>query len=71
MELVYTSHATERMAERGITADEVEQAIGSPDIQTALASRIIVVKYLQGRRLEVVTARENNKIIIITAYYAS
>lgn len=59
------------MAERGLTTSEVEQAIGSPDIQTALASRVIVVKYLQGRRLEVVTAREGNKIVIITAYYAS
>lgn len=71
MELVYTSHAKERMAERGITASEVEQAINSPDIHTALAGRVIVVKYMQGRRLEVVTASENNQIIIITAYYAS
>lgn len=49
MKLVYTSHAKERMAERGITASEVEQVINSPDIHTALASRVIVVKYAAGQ----------------------
>ena len=71
MELIYTTHAKERMLQRSISTREVEQAIIDPDIQTALVSRIIMVKYLQGRRLEVVTARKDNKIIIITTYYAS
>ena len=71
MELIYTTHAKERMLQRSISTREVEQAIIDPDIQTALVSRIIMVKYLQGRRLEVVTTRRDNKIIIITTYYAS
>ena len=71
MELIYTTHAKERMLQRSISTREVEQAIIDPDIQTALVSRIIMVKYLQGRRLEVVTTRKDNKIIIITTYYAS
>ena len=71
MELIYTSHAKERMLQRSISTHEVEQAINNPDIQTALVNRIIMVKYLQGRRLEVVTTRKDNRIIIITTYYAS
>lgn len=71
MEMHLTHHAKQRIQERGIGMNEVELTINQPDIYKASGKRIIMVKYIKDKRLEVVTVRENDKLIIITAYYAS
>jgi len=72
MNLEFSDHARERMLQRGIRHSVIVKALAHPDIIIpSERNRQIVVKYIQGCRLEIVVAKEDHKTIIITVYYAS
>ena len=67
-----TGHAKKRIAERGISINDIESALKHPDIvQPSFNKRKILVKFIRNKRLEVVTAEKRSQIIIITIYYAN
>jgi uncharacterized DUF497 family protein len=71
IELIFTRHARQRMRERGISVNEIKEALAAPDIlKDAFLDRRIAVKYLKDRALEVVFFKKGRAFIIITAYYA-
>ncbi len=66
----YTLHALERMAQRGISNEEVEKCIGSPD---SLIRREVVraVKDMGDKVLVVVYRLEDDYTLVITAFKSS
>jgi hypothetical protein len=68
MEIVFTEHAKERMKKRGITEDEVIQAIKNPDNTKKQGGNYYVQKNIGRAKIEV--AYEKDKYIkVITIYY--
>jgi len=71
MKIVLTKHVRKRMRERGIPPASVKIALLRPDVRLRRADgRSVVVKFIQGRTLEVVYVVETSDYIIITVYYA-
>lgn len=66
-----TDHAKKRMAERGISIDNIELTFRHPDIiQSSFGKRKIFIKFIRNKRLEVVTVHKGNQIMVVTLYYA-
>ena len=71
MRIHYTLHALERMRQRGIGKASVEQCIMEPDREEKLENVWKCVKRLDSRVIIVIYRRENDSIIIVTAYTLS
>jgi hypothetical protein len=70
MIIVYTEHAKARMALRGISKPEIEQAISQPYFALPSRSgREIIVKRQGVRYLKVICEKSNDKITVITVYW--
>lgn len=76
MTVVYTKHAAERMFERGITTDHVEQVLRSPRVVEEYPARGGAPSWLlagttDGRTLMVVTTpgAHADQTIVITTYW--
>ncbi len=70
-EVIVTDHVIYRLLERGIDVHEAKKVaksghIAKPDSCVKITSK---GKSTNGRLLEVVSVKKDNKIIIITAYY--
>lgn len=70
MKIRYTLHAVERMKQRGISREEVEDCLSNPD-KTLEGRESKCVKKLNDMALIVVYRMEAGTTIIITAYRTS
>ncbi len=67
--IVYTNHAKQRMEERDISKEQVEQTIYSYDYSiSSFKDRNTATKKISNRTIEVVYKEEKDTIIIITVY---
>ena len=65
--LYFTRHARNRMRQYGITRDEVESVLESPDLtETDEGTRINSSKALPDRIVRVTHVEETNRFVIIT-----
>ncbi len=72
MKIKFIEHALERMKERGITKDEVINAISKPDyVEKGYGGREVAQKLIDGKLLRVIYERHGDEIIVITAYKTS
>ena len=70
MNVVFSEHAEEQLRRRNIPKIRVKKTIQDYDeMITSFRSRKLRRKSFDDKILEVITRREGNKIIIITAYY--
>ncbi len=73
-DLVYTEHAKERMARRGIAEDWVERTVSDPvrieadPVDEALEHRLAVIPEFDNRVLRVILSKETPHRVI-TAYF--
>jgi hypothetical protein len=68
--IVYTQHAKDRMLERGIKKEWIEEAIKNPDeIKKGKENKRIVVKAINNKKINVVYPTEKYSYIIITTYW--
>ncbi len=70
--VVYTRHAPERLAQRGITFEEVRHCVLNPDRELVEDGVRKAIKKMNDRVLIVVYRFENDDtILVITAYKSS
>jgi hypothetical protein len=70
MKVEFTNNALARMLDRGISEDEVQAAIGSPDhLGPCLEKCWHARKRMETRTLEVVFTRDLSQTQILTAYW--
>jgi len=68
----YIPHALERMKERGISRELVEEALQSPDDTTeGYIGRKVAQKRIDGKLIRVIYEEIENDIVVITAYVTS
>jgi len=71
IEIVFTKHAEERMARYGIPRELVIEALENPDeVVPGYRGRLIAHKYLDSYVLRVVFEKQDDVIIVVTAYRA-
>lgn len=68
MDILFTEHSKERMKKRGITFDEVIQAIKNPNRIKKLEEKYCAQKNIGRANIEVVYLKDKY-IKIITVYY--
>ena len=68
MNIVYTFHAEEQIAERKIEKIWVEETIRQPDSANSRGNRYVVSRKLNGHALEVVYVKEKY-IKVVTCYF--
>lgn len=66
MQIIYSAHASRRMAQRGITSLEVEHILRYPENVRIAEDRITVVGKLNNRTIKIIITRLENIIKIIT-----
>ena len=71
MKIVYTLHALERLRQRGITREQVEQCIRESDKTEKLEGLHEFIKRLNDKVLVVIFKESGGRIIIITAFKTS
>ncbi len=71
MKIVYTLHALERLRQRGITREQVEQCIREPDKIEKLEGLHRCIKRLNNKVLVAIYKESRDRIIIITAFKTS
>lgn len=71
MTIAYTIHALERMKTRGINKNEVFSCLSNPDKIEMLGKIAKAVKKIDDKTLIVYFRRENEIMIVITAYKTS
>ncbi|WP_048150730.1 DUF4258 domain-containing protein [Palaeococcus ferrophilus] len=68
----YIPHALERMRERGIRRELIEEAIESPDSVTeGYLGRKVAQKRLNGKVIRVIYEEEDEDVVVVTAYVTS
>jgi hypothetical protein len=67
----YTLHALERMRQRGIEKNLVEQCLDNPDKDEDIEGARRCIKRIGNRALVVVYKSVNNTLMVITAYIMS
>ena len=68
--IIYTDHAEERMAGRGILQVWVEEAIRKPDyVIDVRYSRMQAIKKVNREEISVVYAKEGDNFIVITVFW--
>lgn len=71
MQIVFTIHAQERMAIRGITRSMVEETIRNPDNRgVGYQDRLLAYKTFPGGTIKVVYVIENAKFVVISVMWA-
>lgn len=68
--IIYTAHAKQRMALRGITDEMVRQAVEQPDAtDTGYEARSLAYRRFSEGRVKVVYVEEAGEIVLITAMW--
>ncbi len=69
MKIRYTFHALERIKQRAIDKELIEESLGNPDKTTLLKENIYrCIKKIDGRVLVVIYKIDNDTILVITAF---
>jgi len=66
MKILLTDHAKQRMAERGITLLQIQEAINFPDYTISKENKIESYKKINNKLLKIVHVKEGKFIKIIT-----
>jgi len=70
MEIIYSAHALEKMKERKITKELIENSISNPDSRIdSRFGRLIIHKIIKDKLLRIVIKKEIDVFMVITAYY--
>ena len=68
--IIYTDHAEERIAGRGIQKEWVEEAIKKPDkVMDVRHGRKQAIKKVNREEISVVYAKEGDNVIVITVFW--
>lgn len=69
MEFIFTKHVKLRIKQRELDENIIKETLSEPDqVLPGLFGRNLAQKSLGDKILEVVYVKENNRLIIITAY---
>ncbi len=71
MNIIYSFHAIERMRQRGVSKKLVSLCLQDPDKSEEFEDVCRCVKKIDDKVVIVIYKRENNKLIILTAYLSS
>ena len=71
MKIVYSLHALERIRQRGIVKKLIDLCIQKPDKSEELEEAYRSIKKIDNKVVVVIYRREDNKVIVITAYISS
>ncbi|WP_148678869.1 DUF4258 domain-containing protein [Aeropyrum pernix] len=71
MKIFYTLHALERLRQRGITREQVEQCLREPDKIEELEGLYRCIKRLNDKVLVTIYKEFQDRIMIITAFKTS
>lgn len=71
MKIVYSLHALERIRQRGIDKKLIVLCIQKPDKSEELEEAYRSIKKIDNKVVVVIYRRENNKVVVITAYISS
>jgi len=66
MNLIFTNHAKQRMIERNIKPQEVQEAIDFPDYTLSKENKIEAYKRISNKNLKIVYSKEGKFIKVIT-----
>ncbi|HMB45605.1 MAG TPA: DUF4258 domain-containing protein [Candidatus Methanoperedens sp.] len=70
MEIIYTNHAEEKLAERKISKREIEKSLKNPDAVLDGRDDVkIVHKLIRDKLLRIAYKSEKDFLLVITAYY--
>ena len=70
--IVFISHALERIKERGISKDLVIEALTNPDkVEEGYFGRKVAQKVVDEKLIRVIYEEHEDEIIVITAYITS
>ena len=65
---IYTSHARDQMADRGITEEEIEFCLNEPEItRPGERDTLILTAHPKGRFIKIVVPRKKPRLIITAA----
>ncbi|MCY3881075.1 MAG: DUF4258 domain-containing protein [Dehalococcoidia bacterium] len=68
MTIAYSRHARDKMEERGITEQVVQQILDSPDGVAVGETAVIYNAMVNGVELRVVVARATDPVLVITVF---
>jgi len=72
MEIRFIPHALQRLEERGIPRELVEEAVKNPDeVRDGYCGRKVAQKRLNGKLIRVIFEEEEGDVVVITAYVTS
>ncbi|WP_099209478.1 DUF4258 domain-containing protein [Thermococcus henrietii] len=72
MEIRFIPHALQRLEERGIPRELVEEAVkNSDEVRDGYCGRKVAQKRLNGRLIRVIFEEEEGDVVVITAYVTS
>ena len=72
MEIRFIPHALQRLEERGIPRELVEEAVKNPDeVRDGYCGRKVAQKRLNGKLIRVIFEEEGGDVVVITAYVTS
>lgn len=66
MTLIFTKHAKQRMIERNIKYEEVQEVINFPDYTVSKENKIEAYKKINNRNLKIIHSKEGKFIKVIT-----
>lgn len=69
MKFKFTNHAQYRIAERGISIEDLKFTINNPVLSEVFNGRIECKSFIDGKTLEVVYLKTRGEIVVLTAYY--
>lgn len=64
--MIFTKHARQRMHERNVSYEEIEEVLNFPDYSIAKGNKLEVYKEVDGRYLKIVYSQMSKFIKIIT-----
>jgi len=68
--IIYTDHARLRLKQRAIEESQILETVSKPDeVLKSFEKRSVARKRFSGKILEVVFTKQNNDLVIITAYF--
>lgn len=69
MKTRFTRHAIERLQERNVSVEKIEETVTAPDFKTEENGIYTLYKIYRQLALKVVCRYENESVVIITVYW--
>lgn len=68
-DIIYSSHAQQRINERFISRQDVENAVRNQEWKEAYGDKKKAIHKINGKEIEVILKPEDNKILVVTVYW--